>query len=138
MTDEPEEELALIAARAAEIKAGLNAAYSPEELRRPLSTRCVHALIAATTAATAAKLKTLAARIEAIEENGIRYQGIFQRAASYGRGDTVTHAGSLWVALRAVPVGTAPGTNSVYWQLAAKGGEPVKRTPAGSISNDGL
>ncbi|AJC80947.1 hypothetical protein IE4803_CH03791 [Rhizobium etli bv. phaseoli str. IE4803] len=134
MTDENEEELALIAARAAEIKAGLDAAYSVEELRRPLSTRCVHALVASSIASTAMKLNALSARIAILEEAGVKYVGVFQRAASYGRGDTVTHAGSLWVALRAVPVGTAPGTNSVFWQLAAKGGKPVKRTPAGSIS----
>ncbi|MBB4524636.1 UNVERIFIED_ORG: hypothetical protein M2435_004632 [Rhizobium sophorae] len=134
MTDEHEEELALIAARAAEIKAGLNAAYSPEELRRPLSTRCVHALIAATTAATAAKLKTLATRIEAIEENGIKYLGNYQRASSYSKGETVTHSGSLWIALKSVAEGTAPGSDPACWQLAAKGGKPLKRPPATSAS----
>ncbi|MGO6789207.1 transposase [Rhizobium ruizarguesonis] len=134
MTDEHEEELAMIAARAAEIKAGLDAAYSVEELRRPLSTRSVHALIASSTAGTALKLKMLSARIAILEEAGVKYAGIFQRAASYARGDTVTHAGSLWVALKTVPVGTAPGSDPACWQLASKGGKPVKRTPAGSIS----
>ncbi|WP_028731639.1 transposase [Rhizobium leguminosarum] len=133
MTDKDEDqELAMIAARAAEIKAGLNAAYSPEELRRPLSTRCVHALIAATTAATAAKLKALAARIAAIEEGGIRYLGNYQRASFYNKGDTVTHSGSLWVALKTVAEGTAPGSDPACWQLASKGDRPVKRTTTGS------
>jgi hypothetical protein len=134
MTDESTEELVTITARAKEIKTGRDTGYSIEELRLPLSRRMVHALVAATTAATAVKLKALSARIEALEESGIRYQGVFQRATSYARGDTVTHAGSLWVALKTVPVGNAPGSDSAYWQLAAKRGKPVKRPPAGSTS----
>lgn len=128
---EEDQELAFIAARAAEIEMGLNASFTQEDLRRALSTRCVHALIAATTAATSAKLRALSARVEALEEGGIRYMGTYQRAAAYAKGETVTHSGSLWVALQAVPVGTAPGSDPV-WQLAAKGGKPVKRTPEGS------
>lgn len=125
-------ELAMIAARAAEIKAGLDASYSVEELRRPLSTRCVHALIASSIASIAAKLKALSARVAALEEGGIRYMGTYQRAASYAKGDTVTHAGGLWIALKTTPLGTAPGSDSAYWQLAAKGGKPVRRIPGGS------
>ncbi|MGI0525750.1 transposase [Rhizobium giardinii] len=133
MTEKKDEdqELAVIAARTAEIRAGLDAAYSKEELRRPLSRRIVHMLVAATTAATAVKLKTLSARVEALEEGGIKYLGNFQRAAAYAKGDTVTHSGSLWVALRAVPTGTAPGRDPAYWQLASKGDKPVKRAPTG-------
>lgn len=135
MTDMNEDqELAFVAARAAEIEVGLNASFTKEELRRPLSTKCVHALIAGVTAATSAKLRALAGRVEALEEGGIRYIGTYQRAISYAKGDTVTHSGSLWVALKAVPVGAAPGSDPVYWQLAAKGGKPVKRTTAGSTS----
>ncbi|MBY5488683.1 transposase [Rhizobium ruizarguesonis] len=129
-----EQELPMIAARAAEIKAGLDAAYSVEELRRPLSTRSVHALIAGVTASTAAKLKALSARVEAIEENGIRYLGNYQRASCYAKGDTVTHSGSLWVALKTVAEGTTPGSDPACWQLASKGDRPVKRTPPESSS----
>ena len=129
MTEKKDEDqkLAIIAARAAEIRAGLDAAYSKEELKRPLSTRCVHALIAATTAATALKLKALSARIEALEEGGIRYLGNYQRASTYSKGDAITHSGSLWVALKAVPEGAAPGSDPVFWQLAAKATRPVVR-----------
>ncbi len=134
MTDKDDDELTLIAARTAEIRAGLDAAYSKEELQQPLSRRMVHMLVAATTAATAVKLKALSARVEAIEESGIRYRGNFQRALCYAKGDTVTHAGSFWVALKAVPEGAAPGSDPACWQLAAKGDKPVKRAPAGSTS----
>lgn len=127
-----DEQLAFIAARAEEIRIGLNTNLTEEQLQRPLSRRSAHALVAATTAATAAKLKALAARIEAIEEGGIRYLGNYQRAASYSKGDTVTHSGSLWVALKTVAEGTAPGSDLACWQLASKGDRPVKRTTAGS------
>lgn len=119
MTDK-DEQLTIIAARAAEIKAGLNAAYSPEELRRPLSTRCVHALIAATTAATGAKLTALSARVEQLENGGIRYAGTWQRALPYQRGTVVTSSGAMWVALRDAAEGEQPGKVLDAWQLAAK------------------
>ncbi len=122
---EEDQELAMIAARTAEIRAGLDAAYSKEELQRPLSRRMVHMLVAATTAATAVKLKALTARVEAIEDSGIRYRGNYQRASDYWKGDIVTHAGSMWVALKAVPEGAAPGSTPASWQLASKGGKPI-------------
>ncbi|ANK91569.1 MULTISPECIES: hypothetical protein [Rhizobium] len=133
MTDkDADEQLAIIAARTEEIRTGLDSNFTEEQLQRPLSRRMVHALIAATTAATAAKLKTLAARVEAIEENGIRYLGNYQRATRYFKGDTVTHSGSLWVALKTVAEGTGPGSDPACWQLASKGERPVKHTTAGS------
>ncbi|MGR9406280.1 transposase [Rhizobium leguminosarum] len=133
MTDKDDDgQLALIAARAEEIKAGLDARYTKEELERSLSRRSVHALIAATTASTAAKLKALSARVEALEEGGIKYLGNYQRACCYAKGDAITHSGSLWIALKAVPEGSAPGNDPACWQLAAKGDKPVKRAPAGS------
>lgn len=135
MTDtDTDEQLAIIAARAVEIRTGLDDNFTAEQLQRPVSRRMVHALIATVTATAAAKMKTLSARIEALEESGIRYQGIFQRAACYARGDTVTCAGGLWIALKAVPEGSVPGSDPACWQLAAKGGKPVKRPPAGSTS----
>ncbi|MBX4989379.1 transposase [Rhizobium lentis] len=130
MTDKHEEELALIAARAAEIKSGLNAAYSPEELRRPLSTRCVHALIAGVTASTAAKLKALSARIEELEAGGVRYAGTWQRALAYRKGSVVTCGGGMWAALRDTSEGERPGDALDAWQLAAKAARPVVRAKA--------
>jgi len=73
----------------------------------------------------------LITRIEALEKaiaeerakpKGMAYRGVHQRAMSYAQGDAVTHAGALWVALRAVEPGQKPG-ESDSWQLAAKGGE---------------
>lgn len=133
MTEE-DQELAMIAVRAAEIRAGLDNAYSKEELNGPVSRRLLHALIAATTAASSAKLKALAARVEAIEECGIRYLGNYQRATAYLKGETVTHSGSLWVALKPVPEGVTPGSDPACWQLASKGDKPVKRAPRGPTS----
>lgn len=139
MTDGNEDpEFAVISARAAEIKAGLDSSYSAEELRRPLSTRCVHSLIASSIASTAVKLKALSTRIAALEEGGIRYVGNYQRAASYAKGDTVTHSSSLWIALKAVPEGAAPGSDPSFWQLSAKGSRPIARTKKGPRNCDDL
>ncbi|MGO6903631.1 transposase [Rhizobium ruizarguesonis] len=132
MTDnDDEQELAMIAARAAEIKAGLDAAYSVEELRRPLSTRSVHALIAGVTASTAAKLKALSARIEQLEAGGVRYAGTWQRALPYRKGTVVTSGGGMWAALRDTSEGEKPGNAPDAWQLAAKAARPAVRAKTG-------
>ncbi|MHC2456224.1 hypothetical protein ACVMIX_002865 [Rhizobium leguminosarum] len=133
MTDtDADDHLAIIAARTEEIRTGLDGNFTEQQLQRPVSRRMVHALIAATTASTAAKLKALSARVEALEEGGIKYLGNYQRACCYAKGDAITHSGSLWIALKAVPEGSAPGNDPACWQLAAKGHKPVKRAPAGS------
>ncbi|MGO6880690.1 transposase [Rhizobium ruizarguesonis] len=122
MTDkDDEQELAMIAARAAEIKAGLDAAYSVEELRRPLSTRSVHALMAGVTASTAAKLQALSARVAELEAGGVRYAGCYQRAMGYRKGSVITFTGAMWTALDDVPAGIQPGSNTALWQLSQKG-----------------
>lgn len=126
MIDEAADELAAIAARAADIRAGLDAGYSTEELKGPVSRRMVHALVAGVTAATSAKLKALAARLEEVESDGIRYSGCYQRALGYRRGSVVTFASSMWVALDDVPAGVQPGSNAAAWQLSQKG-EPRAR-----------
>ncbi|WSH22773.1 transposase [Rhizobium ruizarguesonis] len=128
MTDkDDEQELAMIAARVAEIKAGLDAAYSVEELRRPLSTRSVHALIAGVTASTAAKLKAISARIEQLEAGGVRYAGTWQRALPYRKGSIVTSGGGMWAALRDTAEGEQPGKALDAWQLSAKSARPAVR-----------
>ncbi|ASY70309.1 hypothetical protein SF83666_c29020 [Sinorhizobium fredii CCBAU 83666] len=121
----------MIAARAAEIKAGLDASYTQEELRRPLSTRCVHALIAATTAATAAKLTALSGRVAELEGGGVRYLGAYQRAMEYRRGSVVTFASSMWTALDDVPAGVQPGSNPAFWQRSEKGSSRARKQTGG-------
>ncbi|MDK4731564.1 transposase [Rhizobium sp. CNPSo 3490] len=116
-----DEELAMIAARAEEIRTGLDTNFSDEQNQRPLSRRMVHALIAATTATTAAKLRVLGARVEQLENGGIRYAGIWQRAIGYQRGAVVTSNGAMWVALRDTSEGERPGD---AWQLSAKAARP--------------
>ena len=65
--------------------------------------------------------RALNARLDELEKNGGRFRGVYQRAASYRRGDQVTHRSSLWTALGDVPEGTVPGDAPIHWQLAAKG-----------------
>lgn len=64
------------------------------------------------------EIKALRQRVAELEDRGLKYVGNFQRAADYRRGDSVTHKGSLWTAIRAT--GMEPGSNS-DWQLSAKG-----------------
>lgn len=130
MTDEAADELATIAARAAVIRAGLDAGYSTEELKGLVSRRLLHALVAATTAATAAKLKALTARVTELEAGGIRYVGCYQRALEYRKGSVVTFASSMWIALDKVPAGIQPGSNAGFWQLSQKGIKPTKSVKA--------
>ena len=70
-------------------------------------------------AALAKRIDALEARMVDIQERGIRYRGVFQRADDYQRGDVCTHAGSLWIATDATR--QTPGKGS-GWQLAVKGG----------------
>jgi len=125
-----DENLAMIAARAEEIRTGLDGNFTKEQLQRPVSRRTIHALVAATTAATAVKLKALSARIAELEAGGVRYSGCYQRALEYRKGTVVTFASSMWVALDNVPAGVQPGSNTAFWQLAQKGKPPnrVKTT----------
>lgn len=128
---EMDEQLASIGLRAEEIRRGLDTNCMAEQLQRPLSRRMAHALIAATTAATAAKLTALAARVEQLEAGGIRYLGCYQRALEYRKGSIVTFASSMWIALDDVPAGVQPGSNGAFWQLAEKGSSRVRRQKDG-------
>ena len=40
----------------------------------------------------------LRARLEAVEATGIRYQGVYQKAQEYKRGDCCSYDGSMWIA----------------------------------------
>ena len=60
-------------------------------------------------------------RIEHIEQRGIEYAGVYQKAQTYRRGVLVSHDDSLWAAVRDAQPGEAPGTSDSPWQLALKG-----------------
>jgi hypothetical protein len=63
-------------------------------------------------------------RLAAVENRGIKYCGVFQRAQTYRKGDVVTDAGSAWVALREVE-NEKPG-DGASWQLMVKAGRDAK------------
>ncbi|MEY9581512.1 transposase [Sinorhizobium fredii] len=131
MVEREEQELAFIAARAEEIRTGLDTNFTEEQLKRPLSRRVVHALVASVTATTAAKLKALSARVEELEAGGVRYAGCYQRALEYRKGSIVTFTSSMWTALDDVPAGVQPGSNSAFWQLSEKGSSRVRKHTGG-------
>jgi hypothetical protein len=60
-------------------------------------------------------------RLEALEGHGIKYCGVFQRAARYEKGSVVSDNGSAWIALRGVE-GERPGESPMSWQLLVKRG----------------
>lgn len=59
-------------------------------------------------------------RIRELESGGIKFVGTWQRAATYHRGDVVTHDGSMWIALGKAH-GIKPGSSPDAWQLSVKG-----------------
>src|SRR5262245_27397702 len=56
--------------------------------------------------------------IAELEAGGIRYQGVFQKAIAYRKGDVTTFDGSMWICVADVVAqgGEAPGKSS-SWQL---------------------
>ena len=71
------------------------------------------------------RVSELEARITALESHGVKYAGVYQKAASYRRGTVVTSDGALWIALRDAAGGEQPGKAPDAWQLAAKSTRPT-------------
>jgi hypothetical protein len=67
------------------------------------------------------EVRELKSQVRELEEGGIRYCGVYQRSTDYRRGDCVTYAGSMWVAITATRPMEAPG-KAECWQLAVKHG----------------
>jgi hypothetical protein len=66
------------------------------------------------------RIAHLEAVLRTVEERGVSYEGVYQRAQDYRRGAVVTHKGSAWVALDEGRKGE-PGQDNC-WQLMAKRG----------------
>ncbi|MDX0415211.1 transposase [Sinorhizobium medicae] len=80
-------------------------------------------------AARDAQIADLTKRLDALEAGGIKYCGVWQRAASYAKGSIVTDGGSAWVALKNTEDGDKPGDAS-SWQLMVKAGRNGRDVPA--------
>lgn len=59
-------------------------------------------------------------RVADLEQSGIKFCGVHQRALDYARGSVVISGGSSWVAVKANPAGV-PG-DSPDWALMARAG----------------
>ena len=70
-----------------------------------------------------AKLK---AQVAALEEGGLRYRGVWQKANAYRRGDVVTFDGSMHVAVKDTQPAQQP-LGSDVWQLCVKAGRDGPR-----------
>ena len=65
------------------------------------------------------EIAQLKERIAELEMTGIKFVGIYQRAAEYRRGDVYNFEGAMWVATCETPPQEVPG-KSVCWQLSVK------------------
>jgi hypothetical protein len=75
-----------------------------------------------------AHIKALETRLVEIEQKGVEYKGIYQRALTYRRGSLTTFDGSMFVALRDVAENETPGKGD-GWQLAVKRGADARDRP---------
>ncbi|MBA8845693.1 hypothetical protein FHW02_003775 [Ochrobactrum sp. RH1CCR137] len=105
-----------------------DAGLTKEELKRPNSLRW--SLIEHSIMSVAIKrkldrqaddLKALTKRLEVLEEGGIQYRGIYQRAQNYSKGDVITFHGSAWIALRPLKETEEPGTCDGWMLMVKKG-----------------
>lgn len=96
--------------------------YSADALARPPSRNEVIDLVLSTYLQVAQEIGKSKREYEKkfTSLNGMRYLGIYQRAQSYTAGSAVTHAGSIFVALRDCAPLEVPGSAGP-WQLAVKG-----------------
>lgn len=62
-------------------------------------------------------------------------RGVFKQGTTYERGDTVTWAGSLWIAQSKTT--QKPGDGETSWRLSVKRGQDGKQGPEGKQGRDG-
>jgi hypothetical protein len=67
------------------------------------------------------EVRELKSQVRELEEGGIKYCGVYQKAANYKRGDCVSYDGSMWCAITDVNAMEVPGPSNC-WQLAVKHG----------------
>ncbi|MCQ9144569.1 MULTISPECIES: hypothetical protein [Brucella/Ochrobactrum group] len=94
----------------------------PPSLRRSLIEQAVHNVaVARKFERQAEEIKSFTKRLEALEEGGIQYRGIYQRAQNYSKGDVTTFHGSAWIALRSLKETEEPGTCDGWMLMVKKG-----------------
>ena len=69
-------------------------------------------------------LEPVERRLAALENMGLKFAGVHQRALDYSRGHVVVSGGSSWVALKSNPEG-CPG-DSPDWALMARAGRDAR------------
>jgi hypothetical protein len=70
--------------------------------------------------------------IKELEDNSMRYAGIYSRANQYRRGDVTTNAGGLWFCIRD-SVGSTSGDANSDWQLITKSAGNGPQPSAGAV-----
>ncbi len=90
---------------------------SPELLKSSVQTGVFYEALAEVLDAFSAVKK----RLDALEEGGIKYRGVYQRAQDYSKGDVVTFDGCAWIALRSLKETEEPSTCDGWMLMVKKG-----------------
>jgi hypothetical protein len=70
-------------------------------------------------------IENILTRIEKLEAQALKYQGVYDETRSYPAGSLTTLGGSAWIAVADCGVGERPG-KAATWKLAIKAGEAAK------------
>jgi hypothetical protein len=110
---------------AKELTDGLDARLKALESRTDAAAKPTHA--GDGHAITEASVKSLAARLEALEARpAMIYRGLYDAGRAYSKGDCVTDRGSVWYCSAESISSVRPGDGSLAWVLAVKRGRDAK------------
>jgi len=74
------------------------------------------------------KIEKLEKRLVEVETRGFKYNGVYQKAQRYTRGDVVTYSGSAYVAIKdVVPEGEVPNASTGWALLVQRGRDAAGR-----------
>lgn len=96
--------------------------FSPNTPINALTFANLVGCVAGIALSTSRAVRELKSKVATLEESGVKFAGVYQRANLYQRGAVVSHQGSAWVALRQVFEGEIPGQSPTAWQLLVKAG----------------
>jgi hypothetical protein len=106
------------------------------EMQKQLTERVTYSSLDSTVA-DIQQLKSRVASLEVQPKGILQYRGTFSDGARYAEGDTVTHQGSLWLALESTMSRPGePGAASRCWRLIVKRGGEGKQGPPGPPGRD--
>jgi len=95
------------------------AGFTEDALKRAPSRAEIYGFILDAVDVLSEQIAEQGKRVAQVEQKGLTYRGVWQRAGDYERGAIVTDKGSAWAAVKAVNNGERPGEGSA-WQMMLK------------------